>query len=126
MIESGRELEFRWGAFDCALHVSNCIHAMTGFDPGASYRGQYSDEAGAAHIYGERLEDFIATLAASLGFPEVPVTFARRGDLVFIDNNTEQGAIGIVSLDARLASCASDKGSALIRIHRWKRAWQVA
>ena len=51
--------------------------------------------------------------------------FARRGDLLFIDNDTPQGAIGVVGLDGRFASCASGKGLVLVRLHRWKRAWNV-
>ncbi|HEY3972307.1 MAG TPA: hypothetical protein VGM18_04835 [Candidatus Sulfotelmatobacter sp.] len=127
IIASAGELEFQWGVFDCALHVCNCIRAITttAIDPGHSYRGTYSDEAGAAAIYGSSLEQFVAGIAATLALPEVAPTFARRGDLVFIDNGTAQGAIGIVSLDGRFASCASDKGLAMIRIRHWKRAWQI-
>ena len=125
IIESARELQFDWGTFDCALHVSNCVRAITGTDPAANYRGTYSDEQGAAQIYGTSLESFVASFAASLGMPEVPVTLARRGDVVFLDNDTAQGAIGVISLDARFASCAGGKGLVLLRIDRWKRAWQV-
>lgn len=125
MIESAGELSFEWGKFDCALHVCNCIRALVDVDPAIEYRGKYSDEAGAAQIYGESFEQFIAKSCASLGFTEVPVTFARRGDVVFIDNATPQGAIGVVSSDGRFASCASEKGLVQVRIHRWKRAWNV-
>lgn len=126
MIESAQQLEFQWGTFDCALHVSNCVRAMTDVDPAADHRGTYSSEAGAASIYGASLETFIASQASALGWPEVAVTLARRGDMVFIDNGTAQGAIGIVSLDGRFASCAGQTGHVLVRSHRWKRAWQIA
>jgi hypothetical protein len=122
---SAQELEFQWGTFDCALHVCNCIRAVTGTDPAAQYRGTYSDQAGAEKIYGSSLVSFIATTAASLGCPEVPVTFARRGDVVWIDNGTEQGAIGVVHLDGRFISCASEKGIVLVHMRRWRRAWQI-
>lgn len=125
IIESATQLKFEWGVFDCALHVCNCIRATTGVDPAANYRGKYNDEAGAAAIYGASLETFVAQTAAQLGCVEVPVTFGRPGDLVFFDNGTPQGAIGIVSNDGRFATCAADKGIALARLHRWKRAWQI-
>jgi hypothetical protein len=127
MIESAAELQFEFGSFDCCLHVCNCIRTMTVGAPdlGAPYRGKYSDEAGAALIVGTNLETFIANLAQAWGCPEVPVTFARRGDVVFVDNRTPQGAIGVVSTDGRFASCASDKGLVMVRIHRWKRAWKI-
>ena len=125
-IDKARQLNFEWGVFDCALHVSNCIRATTGVDPAESYRGTYSDEAGAARIYGSNFEDFIASQSAALGLKEVPVTFARRGDVVFVDNNTTQGCVGVVSMDPRFVCCAGDKGLILVPIVRWKRAWQVA
>lgn len=125
IIDSARELEFEWGVFDCALHVGNCMRAIVDVDPSAEYRGKYSDEAGAAGIYGGSLQDFAARIFAGLECPEVAVTFARRGDVVFIDNDTEQGALGVVSTDGRFASCVTDKGLVLIRIARWKRAWQI-
>jgi hypothetical protein len=125
IIESARELSFQWGTFDCALHVANCVRAMTGTDPAATYRGTYSDEDGAARIYGASLGDFIARTAQALGCAEIPPTLARRGDVVYVDNETPQGAIGVVSLDARFASCASDKGIVLIHLYRWRRAWRV-
>jgi hypothetical protein len=125
IIESAAELSFEWGRFDCALHVCNCIRALIDVDPAADYRGKYSDAAGAAKIYGESFEQFIAATCAKLNFEEVPVTFARRGDVVFLDNDSPQGAIGVVSTDGRFASCASDKGLVLLPIQRWKRAWKV-
>lgn len=125
IIETARELEFEWGVFDCALHVCNCMRAMTDVDPAASYRGKYNDEAGAAAIYGASFEQFIADTAVQLGCVEVPITLARRGDLVFVDNGTAQGAIGVVSLDGRFASCAAQNGYALVRMNRWKRSWKV-
>ena len=125
IIDSARQLQFEWGVFDCALHVSNCIRALTGVDPAANYRGTYSDETGAVAIYGASFEAFIAAQASDLGLVEVPVTFAGRGDLVFLDNNTPQGCVGVVSLDARFVSCAAANGLLLVPITKWKRAWRV-
>lgn len=125
MIESGAQLAFEWGTFDCALHVSNCIRAVVDVDPAAHYRGTYHDEAGAAAIYGASFETFIANTADALGCEEVPVTLARRGDVVFVDNDTPQGAIAVVGLDGRFASCAGQNGLVLVRMHRWKRAWKI-
>jgi hypothetical protein len=126
IIESSSALEFEWGVFDCALHVCNCIRAMTGVDPAAELRGTYSDEAGAADIYGASFEDFIAGTCAELGYEEISTTMAGRGDVVFVDNETPQGAVGVVSMDARFVSCAGQTGMVLVRLHRWKRAWKVA
>lgn len=117
---------FQWGTLDCALSVCNCIRAMTGEDPGADYRGKYSDEAGALAITGPDLGAFIAGIAASYSMEEiVPVTFARRGNVVLVDNGTPQGALGIVSLDGRYAACMGDSKMLHVHMHRWKRAWRV-
>ena len=125
IIHSAQELSFEWGTFDCALHVCNCIRAIAGVDPAASYRGKYADEAGAAAIFGSSLQTFIAAQCTALAMPEISVTYARRGDVVFIDNGTPQGAVGVVSTDPRYASCVGSKGHVLVAIHRWRRAWQV-
>jgi hypothetical protein len=125
ILTSAAELSFEWGKFDCALHAANCVRAITGADPAAGYRGLYSDEASAIALFGSDLGNFAAGILNSLGFPEVPVTFARRGDVVLVDNSTSYGALGVVSLDPRYVSCASDKGLVLVAMPRWKRAWRV-
>jgi uncharacterized protein DUF6950 len=131
MLRSERDLPFAWGTLDCALHCANCIKAMTGVDPGASYRGTYHDEAGAIAIFGSDLAAFAAGIAASLGMPEVLPTFAQSGDIVHVDNGTAYGALGVVGLDNRFALCISDThaaGDNLARLgmDKWKRAWHVA
>jgi hypothetical protein len=125
IIDASRAVPFAWGSFDCALHVCNCIREMTGVDPGARYRGTYSNEAGAIAIYGSDLGAFAAGVCASLGCAEVAVTFARRGDIVFLDNGTPHGALAIVSTDGRFAACVWTSGLLLVRSNRWKRAWRV-
>lgn len=117
--------QFEWGRFDCALHVCDCVKAITGVDPAETFRGTYSDEAGAAAVHGDSLQEFVAKIAKQLELPEISPTMAQRGDVVHVDNGTTQGALGIVGLDARFAVCASDKGLVMVRLHRWKRAWKV-
>lgn len=127
MISSARAVPFEWGRFDCALHVANCIREITvsRVDVAASYRGKYSDEAGAAQIYGTSFEQFIASMATQLALPEVPVRFAHRGDVVFLDNRTPQGAVGVVSCDPRFVACASTTGVVFVPLARWRRAWRI-
>lgn len=124
-LDRAGQRSFAWGTFDCALHACDCILAVAGEDPAAAFRGKYQDERGAAEIYGASLEAFIAKMAADFGCDEVPPTMARRGDVIWIQNDTLQGALGVVSLDGRFASCATDRGLVLVRMDRWKRAWRV-
>lgn len=124
-IEQANTRSFEWGTFDCALHVCDCVKEITGIDLAEKHRGTYSDAAGAELIHGDSFQEFVAKLAAEFELPEVPPTMARRGDIVYVDNGTPQGSLGIVSLDGRFAACASDQGVVLARMHRWKRAWRV-
>ena len=52
-------------------------------------------------------------------------SYARRGDVVLVDNGTEYGCLGVVNLDGQNAACVTDKGIVLVHIKRWKRAWQI-
>jgi hypothetical protein len=126
-ISSARQLTFAWGSFDCAMWVCDWIRDMTAgaVDPGANYRGKYSSEAQAIAIFGTDLGAFAATVAASIGAKEVPPHYARRGDVVHVDNGTSYGALGIVNLDARFAMCVSQTGLVPVHMTKWKRAWQV-
>jgi hypothetical protein len=90
-------------------------------------------------IFGSDLGAFATTIASAIGAPEVEPSYARRGDIVFLDNSTPNnpstyGALGIVDLDGRFAICVTTKG--VLRVHRvdgdrtnriarWKRAWLI-
>jgi hypothetical protein len=125
MPNSGRT--FQWGRWDCALAVCDAIRALTGVDPGAPYRGTYSSEAEAQAIFAKAggLANFAAAVASQHGMQEVRPRLARRGDVVFADNGTPDGALGIVDLSGTCASCVGPRGYRRIPMHRWKRAWRV-
>jgi uncharacterized protein DUF6950 len=129
LIASSQATTFEWGHYDCAMFVCAAVREITGVDVGAAFRGTYHDESAAEAIFlGGGFADlggFAASIAAVNSMPEVQPTFARRGDVVWIDNDTPYGALGIVALDPRLAACMSDAGIVLIHMDRWKRAWQV-
>jgi uncharacterized protein DUF6950 len=126
---NGRGKKFVWGAFDCALAACDSIKAITGVDPGENYRGKYSTAAEASAVIAQAgfatLGDFAAKVAAEYGMQEIGPRQARRGDLVFVNNRTPQGALGIVDLTGRRAACAAEHGRLLIPMGRWKRAWRV-
>ena len=122
---SARQLTFAWGTFDCAIWACDWIRDATGFDPAASYRGKYSSEAEAIAIFGTDLGNFAATIASSIGTPEVLPKLARRGDIVFVDNGTQYGCLGVVNLDGRHAACVWQNGLLLVHMKRWKRAWRI-
>jgi hypothetical protein len=122
-----RGRSFEWGRWDCALAVCDAIRALTGIDPGAEYRGTYSTEAEAQALiakFGD-LGDFAASVAAQHGMQEVAPRLARRGDVIFVDNSTPEGALGIVDLSGTCAACVSQQGYVRVPMRRWKRAWRV-
>ena len=128
LFQTSTTVTFSWGLYDCALFAAACIRAMTGVDLGAPYRGTYSNEAQADAIFlasYTNLGDFAASIAVANGMPEVVVNFARRGDVVWLDNGTTYGALGVVGLDPRFAMCMGAAGAVQVHISRWRRAWQV-
>lgn len=83
-VAKSHAMPFEWGVHDCALNAASAVEAQTGVDFAADYRGQYdSAESGAtlllAHGHANHAE-----FAASL-LPEIPVAFARIGDIAAID-----------------------------------------
>jgi uncharacterized protein DUF6950 len=132
-MEKARAAKFAWGTFDCALAVCDAIAAITGVDPAAPYRGKYATEAEATALIGDDLGAFAAGIFSNLGAKEVRPTFARRGDVVLVNNTPPSSpsgivstALGFVDLSGAFAPCASgDKGVVRVRMGRWLRAWQI-
>jgi len=143
-IEKAQRSKFEWGVFDCALAACDAALAITGEDPGAAYRGKYKTEAEAAALTGSgngALGTFAATVATSIGAKEVPKFFARRGDIVLVNNapvsaplnqarrgrnhHPTSTALGFIDLSGRFALCASEKGLVRVPMERWLRAWRI-
>ena len=101
---------FQWGAFDCALAVCHAVAAVTGVHPGEDLEGEYesAEEATAlmallgggitisleapTQIESESpadLGNLAAAMAEQHGLPEVRPLFARRGDVVLVNNSPE-------------------------------------
>lgn len=112
---------YAYGRHDCALFAAGAVLAMTDFDPAAAFRGRYSTAVGSARAlrrYGAgTLEATIATM-----FPDRPIGFARRGDLVL-----HESAVGVcVGADAVFVGQEGERAG-LVRVARraWLRAWGV-
>lgn len=87
---------FEWGTFDCCLFAADAVHAMTGIDFAAAFRGKYHTEKGAVRAlikYGNG--DIKHTLNAIFG-PLKPRLNAGRGDLVLVGTDTGD-ALGVVA-----------------------------
>jgi len=128
LVESSKAVTFDWGRYNCGLFVARWIRECTGVDLSAPYVGKCSDEASAEALFlngHQDLGSFAAAIAAANGMPEVAPTLARRGDVVWVDNLTTYGALGVVNLDARFAVCMSEQGTKRVHLQRWRRAWRV-
>jgi hypothetical protein len=138
LIQSSHTVSFVWGTRDCGQFLGRWIRDATGVDLAVPYRGKYNDEASAIALFSGNskptptaLGDFAAAIAVANSMAEVlPITYAHRGDAVWVDNSTLEhpsrfGALGVVSLDPRYAVCMSEQGTKRVHMHRWKRAWRV-
>lgn len=75
---------FVWGSHDCGLWAASAVEAQTGVDFAAGFRGRYdSFEAALKLLRAAGYEDHVALAAAHL--PEIPVAFARVGDIAAVD-----------------------------------------
>lgn len=76
---------FRWGETDCACFAAACVHAVTGEDVMASWRGTYSSrlQARARLMWWKHktVTDAADLALRSAGCIEVPPAFAMTGDI---------------------------------------------
>lgn len=120
-IEKARERAFSFGENDCCLFVSDWIHACTGEDFAAAFRGRYATRAQAVALLGARggLE---AVVTAALGAPLSTPMLAQRGDVVMVA--TDEGpALGVC--DGAVAWFVGPKGLAEMPMAQWTKAWRV-
>lgn len=117
---------FSRGSWDCALFACAAGQAMTGFDFGQNFRGQYDDASGADHVLktigAGTLQN---TVIAVLGDPLPTVLKAQRGDVVLFQ--TEEGdALGIVDLSGqKFCAVTPKRGFTQIPLQNATLAWRV-
>lgn len=90
-VESARTSTFAWGTLDCCLWAADVVHAITGIDPAATWRGTYSTEAEALALL-----DSLGGLAAvaTLAGPEIEPDAAALGDVGLLVGDWGQ-ALGV-------------------------------
>lgn len=94
-MEARRHAGFVWGESDCAVGLaSSAVHAITGVDLAAEWRGQYSTAAGALRALREAGHETLAEAAASL-LPEIHPSAANIGDVAVVPSDGEIGAFGV-------------------------------
>jgi len=129
-LSTRRHRPFAWGSNDCALFCADGIHAMTGVDIAAAFRGKYSDEESAmTSIHevagGHTIADAAAWCAEQHGLAEcVHPLMAQRGDLVIV--YAAQGLLsGLVDLNGRHVLLPGQRGLVRLPISLVTRSWHV-
>lgn len=88
-LEDWKKREFEWAKGDCAAFAGDVIEAMTGTNPWSPWAERYNDERSALEAikvagFGALLD----VLVNIFGEP-IPVSFAQRGDLVYLSDVDE-------------------------------------
>lgn len=132
-------MPFAWGRNDCCTFAAGAVEAMTGEDPAAAF--SYHTLAGAVTTLREITgrDDYaegLACLPDALGFARVAVLCAQRGDLVLVPPGQRDDvvgelvcelvpALGVVSLNGRLAVAPGLEVLRLIPVAATLAAWKV-
>lgn len=94
-----RTRPFRYGDWDCCLFAADAIQQVTGVDIAAEFRGKYGSRREAYDLI--RSVRLVAERVAALhGMQQVPITYARRGDMALIPRARDY-SLGIVSLTGK-------------------------
>lgn len=92
-IQEWRTKPFVWGKNDCCLGAANVYLKLYGKDYAEEWRG-YTTALGAyRHL---KKAGGMEGIMNKLGFVEVPVNFARRGDIVIYPTNPTGPSMGIM------------------------------
>ena len=88
-IDKEKGIGLEWGYHDCCTLGSGAVHAMTGTDPMAKYRGDYSSAIGAVKLLRKHgHKSLVSALDEALGEDrEVPFNFIQRGDIMVITSS---------------------------------------
>lgn len=120
VIEERMQRPFKYGETDCCLFAADCVQAMTGHDPAADARGEYTDERGAARVM-KKLGGLEAIAATRCG-PEVSPAVARVGDVVL--GKVDRECLGICTGETWHAPSAA--GLVALPMSAALKAWRVA
>jgi hypothetical protein len=114
------------------LFAADCVRAITGVDPAASYRGHYASQRGARAVLRRHVgaglkpatthNALSAAWTAALGTPLAHPYLAQRGDVVLVD--TDAGAAAGVVVGGAIAA-AGPVGLIFLPLRLARRAWRV-
>lgn len=120
-IEAARARPFAWGSMDCCLFAADVVHALTGEDHAAAFRGRYASRREAVALLAT-LGGLEAVLTSVLGPRLAQARQAQRGDVVL--TRTPGGPAVGVCCGAR-AAFAAPTGLTFLPPSAWASAWRV-
>lgn len=94
LVEARLALPFEWGSRDCCLWAADVVHAVTGVDFGAAYRGTYAtqQEAGAVFV---RMRGIARICTSLLGEP-IDKEMAQPGDIGLTEEKDSPALVAYV------------------------------
>lgn len=116
---------FKRGQHDCALFVCNVVLEMTGHDFAEEYRDKYETKEQAYELLKKfGFKDLLQLAKKKGGKPYENLNFAKRGDVVLIQN--EEGySLAIIDLTGRTALTTGKDGLIKVDRGRWLKAWSI-
>jgi len=126
---SHRYKHFSYGSWDCGLFAADAIQAITGTDLACPFRGKYSSFSQlrkAIRIYtgSASVAAIAGRIATDHQMPELPILYARRGDLVLLKRPRDY-SLGLVDLNGRDIIAVHSSGLGRLPIRDAFRAWKV-
>lgn len=113
-----------WGTLDCALHAANAVHAQTGVDLAADFRGKYDTEEGAREAIEAAGHKDLAALMNSL-LPRRVRSMVQRGDIVMDNSGNLSVAFGDYSIAVGEDAPTGRTGRIRVTRSLWRKAWAV-
>ena len=120
---------FAWGTNDCCTFATDWVLRCTGEDVYSDFRGKYDSALSSARVLKEvagepTLEAAALYVTHKHAMPEVPVLLARRGDVVYRKDGSDE-RLGIVHLNGRNAVFLLATGWMTEPVSVCARAWRV-
>lgn len=119
-VEGQRREPFAWGSNDCVTFAADAVEHMTGADPIAHLRGEWSTALEAARVI-ERLGGLREAVSDIWG-AEIPPAYAQRGDWVLLEQEGRQ-LVGVCVGEA--AAAPGDAGVVLVPMTAALAAWRT-
>ena len=123
-IQEKRDQAFDWATNNCAFFAADWVTILVGLDLAAAFRDKITSPL-AAYRAVEAAGEVDAIAAEQLeaaGFPEIPLIYARRGDVVTTD--TRHGpAMGVFLGHA--GAFAGTEGVDFVKTADLRRAWRI-